>query len=197
MDEQAIIGVVSGIIIALGKYVYDVIKQRKSASRRVGMNNTLTAHANITQAMNTLLNSTPFERVVLLRAHNGGKVPQIGCTLRSSVFGEVFGKLPSARLKWQAEILEESYVDMLINLCRRKFVNVDVRTMPQGTLKNMYVAQGVVTSRVVFVHQRDDDGRDGALWYLSLNADREVSLTGADLNSIRECVSSISRILST
>jgi len=114
--------------------------------------------------LNELLASVTADRVVLLRAENGGNIPTIGKELTSSIVYEVFSETSHAiRDSWQKQALDDAYVWMLKRVSTDGFIELMTDDMPDGILKNLYQRHGVVASHVWGVYSTE-----GAYYYLAI-----------------------------
>jgi hypothetical protein len=114
--------------------------------------------------LNELLASVTADRVVLLRAENGGNIPTIGKELTSSIVYEVFSETSHAiRDTWQKQTLDDAYVWMLKHVSTDGFVELVTAEMPDGILKTLYMRHNVVASHVWGVYSTE-----GAYYYLAI-----------------------------
>ena len=114
--------------------------------------------------LNELLAGVTAERVLLMRAENGGNIPTIGKELTSSIVYEVFSDGGHAiRENWQKQALDDAYVWMLKRVSTDGYVEVLTSDLPEGIFKTFQKRHGVYAAHVWGVYSTE-----GAYYYLSI-----------------------------
>ncbi len=189
--NETIYSLAAGVLVVLIREGFAYRKRLHDRRERTGMQAALSGFSRVFDALNRMRSQSRFERVILIRAHNGGKLPQADRPMFSTVHAESYGeRLGPAMKHWQSQLLDEEYVQMLFRLSQRKFVHIVVEEMAPCELRDLYAAHGVKWARVVYVH-----GNDGELWYLSLNAVDDFQASVEELNLIRETCNTIAEIV--
>jgi hypothetical protein len=114
--------------------------------------------------LNELLAGVTAERVLLMRAENGGNIPTIGKELTSSIVYEVFSDGGHAiRENWQKQALDDAYVWMLKRVSTDGHVELLTSDLPEGIFKTFQKRHGVCAAHVWGVYSTE-----GAYYYLSI-----------------------------
>lgn len=144
--------------------------------------------ANILYFMDDVILKTDAAKVVLLKCHNGGDVPNISGPLYSTVLYEA--KRPGEERvadRWQKQPLDEQYILMLMRLFKEKKIVISTSELKECILKDIYVSSGVIFSKVVEVYVSQ-----GKYFYLSVVYKKSPSeLRPEEKDEIRNCVNKI------
>lgn len=153
---------------------------------------TLEAIRDISHNLNKILWHTPADRVMLLRAENGGGFPTPGHNRYSSVLLEVFdSKLDSVRDLWQRVQLDQHYNDILIALYTDGGCRVDAAKMPpDALLYPIYQEGGVKVAYAFMVGATDKE-----MYYLVMNLTSDEHLEGAAMSLTRQSLAQITEAL--
>lgn len=102
--------------------------------------------------MHFILEETPVERFLILKAHNGGGVIKPNTPIYSSVLYEDYAHpFRSVKAQYQRLEADEEYLRMMVELIQKKSITLETGKIPNGLLKNIYQAEGVKYSQLFFL----------------------------------------------
>jgi hypothetical protein len=123
-------------------------------------------------SMHALLRMLPCDRVVVTLLENGGDVPALGKPLYATISYEVFtSSLPSEKENWYRRQIDEVYLEILMQVAMKGELEVDATALAPSEIKDVYTAQGVVTSRHAAIHTTQ-----GAFFMLSMDFKEQRTL---------------------
>jgi hypothetical protein len=110
---------------------------------------------NIYDEMHRILSDTPVERLLILKAHNGGGVIKPSGNLYVSVLYEDYDQpFKSVKANYQALPVDKDYARMLLDVLNQKKVFINTETAPSTSiLKSLYELEGVKSSAIYCLGQ--------------------------------------------
>lgn len=140
--------------------------------------------------LNKILANTEATRVLILRMHNCGGVPNINSKLYSSVVHELAkgSRVPVGDV-WQAQPLDEGYIKALVDLFVNKQLTVDTATLKSSLLKDAYETLEVKFSMVYEVASSDYE-----YYYMTIAFDKgQHEMTAEERHELRVRVNLIQK----
>lgn len=143
-------------------------KQRRPVTR------TLKDIGVIYETMDVLVKTTSIERIMILKAQNGGGKPKVGKQLHARVLYQRYQdnsniKLVDAKTQYAFVEVDEPYVRMLIETETTFSSKVVTSNLPEGSLlKTIYEAENVAFSEVFYLYETKE-----AFFYISLATSQE------------------------
>lgn len=138
---------------------------------------------NIYDEMHRLLETTDVERLLILKAHNGGGVIKPSGDLYASVLYEDY-RHPFTTVKpaYQKLPVDSEYARMLVDIIQNKKTAFDTDTLRNSVLKGLYELEGVESSVVIYLGQDKK-----SVYYVSFASSRKLihwynNLTAAALD---------------
>ncbi len=152
----------------------------------------LAKSAEIDAALMELMLAVQASQALLLRAQNGGKVPEPGGDYTSSVTNEAYERAElSVKARWQSQPLSDFYLSVLLQVYNEGQVKIWPRKMPDVPLRAIYRKNGVYKSRVIGVRQEV-----GACFYISVVWTRPPSISTPEIDDeVRVTTHKIQEIL--
>lgn len=109
------------------------------------------------------------QRVLVLRAENGGGIPRGDGDLHSSVIYESCqDDLEPVAPRWKDQLMDGEYMSVLLKVLSNRVTRVVTSELPAGDLRDVYVAGGTVWSKVVLL-----DVNAKRMLYMSFTFDEE------------------------
>lgn len=177
-DTWAIIAAVVGGVVALARQIHKHWADRRIRDAELAIEKALRTQASIHHYLQQLCFGLKADRVCLLKATNGGDIPNPGTRLYSTVFAEVSINLPSLQENWSQQPLDGDYCELLFNLCVTGLVNI--RGECSGVLQNLRLAEGVDWTKFVLVSKAP-----GKIWYLQIDRILSIEPSPEQLELIR------------
>lgn len=115
------------------------------------------------------------ERVLLLRAHNGGSIPTVGKDLYCSTafYAIDHDAYPHGVAKYSRFVLESDYIEMLRTLMRNEQISLDFNnTFISKQLRSIYTIEKVRHAEIFKLGVVDD-----SLYYLTISTTQEKPFT--------------------
>lgn len=132
------------------------------------------------------------QRAVILRAENGGQIPQVGHDLHSSVVYEDYGDNYEPVFEaWKEQRMDQNYVRLLARVITQGQVRVVTEDLEDGSiLKDEYLAHNTVQSIVSTIATKQNE-----FYYLSVtfSDDREIDHDTRD--RIRVSISRLKKLI--
>lgn len=155
-ETQSILGAMlgsGGLAVTILKLIEKwVDHRRQKASGRA-----ILGGADIYEAMNKYLDATKAERVLLLYTSNGGGIPSPARPVYCSILYEVKNpNLNPIRSLFQQMPLDQGYTSMLKEVIVNGQADFNIEDMPEGFLKDLYLSEGVISSRITEVHRTEE-----------------------------------------
>lgn len=146
----------------------------------------------IYSVLNSLLIASGAHRALILSTENGGGVPQVGKPLYSSILYEVKSSysFPDLKDTWQKQLVDESYVSLLLEVHTRHVASLTTGEMSEGILKDLYISEGIQTSLVFAITVAND-----RFYYLSLTYKEDTELTPRIRNAVRVATAKLTLVL--
>jgi len=155
MIELLVAFISGGALTALIKGLFDVIKIRQSQKKLFP--DAFKKMNEIYGLMNKLKSEINCERVLIIKAKNGGGLPKPGTPLFVSVLYEVYDSdFVSSAEWWQSRQVDESYIGMLMRVEEEEQIAVVTNELKSGILKDLYEAQEVEGSMVSKIVEKDN-----------------------------------------
>ncbi len=108
----------------------------------------------IYDSMHRVLDETPVERFLILKAHNSGGIIKPNTPLYISVIYEDYTHpFKSVKDDYQRLTIDEEYLRMLVTLCNQKSIRVTTSELPNGILKSIYQGEGVKYAEMYYLGQ--------------------------------------------
>ena len=119
--------------------------------------------------MNSVVDNTPADRVLILVGHDSGNVPNPMHPYYSKVLwqktkDESNDKHESLIRRFDDVKVDGTYVSMIIQMIIEGCVKIKVSEMPDSFLKRAYIAEGIKYSEVYFLKQEKTD----SIYYCSI-----------------------------
>lgn len=172
-----VIAIVALLVSTTGlKSILDFVRWLLERQRHPSdMQAVLRASSRINAEISRVREVTGADQVLVLRAHNGGKIPRVGARLKSSVTHESWGpNRDSIMDTWQSQPLDASYVDMLVEVAEHGHITNVTEDMPPSVLRDAYQAMRIVRSRVVDLGSL----QEGLYYYMSLTWTEHATPSG-------------------
>jgi hypothetical protein len=126
------------------------------------------------------------DKILILRSHDSGSVPNPLIPLYSSIIYEysLDGKFTAE--DWQTQSLDKDYISMLTEVYQNKKVSLVTKDMDESILKDRFITNGIIHSDVYYLY---DDSK--FFYYLTITSskERDTNDLNADLpESEREAI---------
>lgn len=153
----------------------------------------ISVHSKISNAVNRLMHSTNIDRYMIFVAANGvtdfKKVAVIFEKYRDDHTRETANKDEEALALYKAIPIDDAYKKMLKEAELYKQVYLDVNTMPQCMLKDIYLYEGVQQSALSFLfRERINEENDVVCFCTAATMNNKV-LTEADKTKLKLTIS--------
>lgn len=147
--------------------------------------------ASVYQSMQKALVDTDIERVVILKAENGGGKPKVGAHIYISAIMEVHSINNSILDNYQRLRADSSYVEILSDLISKGKVVIDPTSVDESLLKTIYQAEKITYSEIYYLHATEE-----AIFYCSFattkpNANFQIPSTALAINIVISQISEI------
>lgn len=177
---------VLGIIISgVGSFLFYLYKKKEEDFPKYFEN-----VSSVYDTLNELMIEVKPSRILLLCAHNGGGIPQVGKPFFSTILHEVVRDLDPGKKSWQNQPLDQAYIKILSEMYMSDMYTIRTEDMETSILKNLYLDVGIQQSILVKigVHQKK-------LYFLSLNfCDNEAHSLPQAFNKIRITIQRLSKL---
>jgi len=101
----------------------------------------------IYEVMNSVLNSTQIQRILIFKVHNGGNFIRPSSGMYVSVIYEDYrSPFSSVKEKYQKIPIDREYAKMLLEVMENKKCTFETDKLRDGLLKDIYIADGVKKS---------------------------------------------------
>lgn len=141
--------------------------------------------------MNLLMADTKANRVLVLKAENGGGVPAPGRQIQSSVLYEIRDRRMKSNIRrWQKRPLDGPYADILSDVLRDGHARVVTDELETGVLRDIYEAEEIAWAEVYLLLTTGS-----AVFYLSLNHLEADEPTPAERELTRSAVNEIGQLI--
>lgn len=108
----------------------------------------------IYDAMHKILESNKVERVLVLKAHNGGGLIRPNTPLYvSAIYEDYIHPFTSVRDTYQKVSIDEHYIRTLMDLCSKKSIKIKTKNLPQSLQKDIYEGEGILYSEMFYLGQ--------------------------------------------
>lgn len=143
--------------------------------------------------LQNILHETSADRVLILKASNGGSIPRLGAHIYLSALMEVSSKPIRAILNdFQNIRADSAYIDLLQTLLKDGSTILKTTEMKTGQLRNIYESDDIKCARVILLHETPD-----SVYYLSAST-TDGAIDGAHTEVVLDlAVSKIRSILKT
>lgn len=200
-DIKSIVSALTGgstiALIGLVKWILQNKAKNKNRAKYSNFENGIKRITSVYNNLNTILNGTEAHRVLILRAENSGKVPEVGKELYSSIIHEVFdGEIGTAYQKWRKQPVDAAYLQLLLDVSQKGHVVLDKQHVKSAALLGLWESDGVQRAYVYKIYSEPEK-----FFYMSINFgyDTELSLKDHDLirsarNNIRSAFESQSKL---
>lgn len=113
--------------------------------------------------MTKVVRNTEVDRVVIMKAENGGGKPKVGAHIYVSAVMEVH-KDPTISIvdNYQRLRTDSSYIDLLATLISKGCVKYSVSELNNSLLKTIYSAENICYSEIYYLYATDE-----AIFYCS------------------------------
>lgn len=129
----------------------------------------------IYDTMHKVLETTDVERMLILKAHNGGGLIRPSTPLYVSVLYEDYDNpFTSVKETYQKYMIDEHYLRTLNDLCMDKKVVVVTEALPASMLKDIYQGEGVEYSEI---HLLGQDRKN--LYFCSVASSKKENLVSS------------------
>jgi hypothetical protein len=172
-----------GIIKTILDWLLSFIDTHRYHAKRVQ------AQVEIAFILNELMWGTRASRVVLLKAHNGGKVMKTHSSQYTSVVFEVVSDAPPIFHVWQHQRIDTWFNTFLARMVQEEIVYLESVDLV-GPLADNYAAHGIQSSFMSLIHT---DRKE--LFYLSVNFKKPTDLSHLERERIRAAGNKIRRCL--
>lgn len=106
----------------------------------------------IYDTMHRIVEDSPVERFLILKAHNGGGVIKPNTPIYSSViFEDYTHPFRSVKDQYQKLQADEEYLRLLVDVISKKRVVLKTNELSPGLLKTIYDGEGVKYSEICFL----------------------------------------------
>lgn len=156
--------------------------ERRDRKHLHSVEENIKATSRIYDEMQYLMEKTPCDRVLIIEAHNSGRIPRPGIKLYATIIHEVHGtSIKSCRRGWpENSSLDSSYVKMLAELVEKGHLEIYTDDMSDSALHNTYRSIGVSCSHVDMLA-----ASEGSLFYTSISFAEDPCLSPTDREYIR------------
>ena len=181
--------VASGVVLYLPKEAVAYIKHRRKIKRdkRHTFDIVLPKVNDIYEEMAQSASILGAGRVIILNAHNGGGRPMVGSELKSSALYEIPLGLRSIKDSWKNQPLDQTYIEMLVELDRNEFVTLETGKMQESALRRLYFTDHILATGVMKITQDEKN-----FYYIAYNFDRPIDVNDAKVQeTIRSAVNKI------
>lgn len=182
-------GVAVTLIGVLGKYLEYRWTQKKFTPKTSAK--VIKAIADIYQHMNKAISHEGIDRVVILKAENGGGKPKVGGVIYISAIMEVHKNSPSQILQdYQRLRADSNYVELLSDLLSKYKVDLNVDEIKTSLLKTICEAEGIKYSEFHYLYATDE-----ALYFCNFSSFSELNPLNSEVRlAIEVATSQISEI---
>lgn len=180
---------IGGVLSKIVTFWIDSIKRKRK--NEDGFSRLLNDTHKVYITLNTLLASSNFHRVLILKTENGGGRPRLGATLKSSILFEVHA-VNETPLKpsWQNQLIDDPYLRMLHEVDTRSQLVVSTVSMSPGMLKDIFHTNDIKQSCIVKICERPGD-----FIYMSIDCIKEIDFDHAEMrDKIRSTVTNLNSI---
>jgi len=170
--EELITALVAGLVVAFRKDATAWWQKRKRKILLTTLSDTGMIYAKV---FNYILDDerTGIERFILFEAKDSGrKITPLTPVYVTAILEDYRKPFKSSLDDIQNWRTDRPYTEMLVELIANEYINVDVASMPESKLKNLYISAGVKSCKIVYLH-----GTDTHLWYCSLASSKEIDFT--------------------
>lgn len=131
------------------------------------------------------------DRILILRAHNGGGLPSPDNNLYSSIIYESSSKeVGNVKDTWQRQRIDKTYANLLLEVYKNGKAVIVTEDHPESILKNVYTAQKVATGFVFKISTKHN-----RFMYLSIHFANQVdSLSPEEQDHIRIALNTLTDI---
>ena len=160
-----------GLITGFGAIVRNIYIYITSST----LDKVLVRKYNVYDVMQRVMADIDCSRMLLIKVHNGGSVPKVTSTLKSTIIQEVYrAPLSSIKMDWQDREVDMAYIKMLISLDQSAdgTISISRDNMEDGMLKHTYQAHGIKSSMLSYV-TRDSK----AMYFISCNYTEDLHLS--------------------
>lgn len=181
-------GVAVAVIGVLGKYLEHLWTTRQAKYPK-GMIGAIAKISRVYNIMRDTVENTSFDRVLILKAENGGGIPKLGSPLYTSVVMEMYApSLKPIQDRYTRLKLDAQHIEVLLNLYLKGSNSIQIDNLPESNLKYIYLSEGLHSSRMFYLHSDKD-----AMYYLTL-ATSAKSLSYNDLIRAESAASTIATL---
>lgn len=153
----------------------------------------ITVHSKISIAVNRLIYTTNIDRYIIFVAVNGvtdfKKVAIIFEKYKDDFKKEIADKEEEALALYRSIDIDETYKDILKQAELYKQVYLDVATMPQCMLRDIYLYEGVHQSAISFLFRQRINGENDVVCFCSAATVNQKELTEADKTKLKLTIS--------
>lgn len=167
-------------------------KERKS--RGVG----IAANRRVRQVkvLKGLASELGAQRALLIKCHNGGKVPNGGTPLFLTVLADTHAQsvAPIAGEYQQRPLVDPSYLELLSRLDAAEMILQPTEDLPVASmLRDEYEREGLLSAWICVVHRSDSTG---SLFYLSASSKRVMHSDAASRAAVRAAAARLAPLVS-
>lgn len=191
MPTEIIVAFLTGgtFIALINLFKWWVERRDKKKKRKI--TDVLSRIHEVYHTLNVILRETAANRVVILRAENGGDIPTVGKDLYSSIVYEAFDReLGSVKNRWQRQPLDEEYVRMLLEVAQKNHISIRTAKLKACPLKDLYEANQVSAAEIYKVK-----AKEGAFYYLALHFKNEEDISPAFRDLLRYSVNELNQLI--
>ena len=181
----AIIGASSSLLAAplviFTKYLINKVQKRKYSKIQYVLERLRCMY----RIFYDMVHETPANRVALLRLTNGGGIPRVGATLRSSVVHEAEdGSIRALGNRWQSQPVSPNHLEILRDMFNNESTEVSIDDIEEDTaLYNLYRADNIQKTLIYLMKIGKEE-----LLYLVINFQDMADLESIDKDYIRSKV---------
>lgn len=204
----ALISSITAVLLVFVNYYKDKkmkllehgLKEAKNNERKVKMEISvlnrllkISVHSKISNAVNKLIYSSNIDRYMIFVAVNGvtdfRKVAIIFEKYRDDHKKEIAEREEEALALYKSVSIDNEYKDMLKEAELYKQVYLDVATMPQCMLKDIYLYENVRQSAISFLFREKIDGENDVVCFCTAATMNNKELTEADKTKLKLTIS--------
>ena len=188
----AIIGAASSLLapptIIFTKYLIKKLQNHKYAKIRY----VLERIRELYRIFYNIVHETPASRIALLRLTNGGGIPRVGATIRSSVIHEAEdGNTRALANRWQSQPVGPGHLEILKDMFNNESTEVSLDDLEEDSvLYDLYKSDGIQRSLIFLMKTGKEE-----ILYLVISFQDAADLESIDKDYIRANVGKLKELI--
>lgn len=176
---KIIISIISALSGALGLKLIDKYLEYRNKKEKNSILWNLSNLAEIHTVMRSIIDRTDATRVLIIRGSNGGGIPKPGSEFYISVIHEEHKQGPDTgddlHTRYRGIKVDGPYIEMLMEMMMKGQVKYKIAKMVNGTLKNIYLADGIKYSEIHHIKNSSNE-----MFYLGVSTTKDTTFNEGD-----------------